>query len=146
MKNKLNLEQIEFACECVSKWFEICKNNAKELDSSVAQNSSLLRRLLSGKDAHSLPPPYRFGFPAWELVESNEIQIQEIKEEGENLIIDGHGGYVWIDKKENTIVYKRLNLVFKLIEKEIIPDVLCVKEGADPSEYKYNAKFLKRIP
>lgn len=146
MKSKLNSEQIEFACECVSKWFDICKDNAKELDASVAQNSSLLRRLLSGKEAHSSPPPYRFGFPAWELVESPEIQIQEIKEDGEEIIIDGHGGYTWLNKTENIIAYKRLNLVFQVVEKEIIPDAFCVKEGDDPLEYKYNAKFLKRLP
>ena len=71
---------------------------------------------------------------------------EEIKEEGEEIIIDGHGGYTWLNKTENIIAYKRLNLVFQVVEKEIIPDAFCVKEGDDPLEYKYNAKFLKRLP
>jgi hypothetical protein len=145
MKNNLTTEQIEFACSCMSEWFEICKINAKEIDSSFVQNSSLLRRLLSGKEAHLYPPPLRFGFPAYELVESEEIQVQYVQEKDNNLIIDGHEGYIWIDKSENILQYKRLKLNFKLIEKEIIPDAICVREGDDPKEYKYTVKFLQRI-
>lgn len=145
MKQNLTTNQIEFACECVSKWFQICENNQKEVDPSFIQNSSLLRRLLSGKEAHTNPPPLRFGYPAWEIVESPEIQVQFVKEDGDNLTIDGHDGYIWVNKSENILKYTRLNLHFKLIEKEIIPDPVCIKEGSDPQYYKYIVKFLQKI-
>jgi hypothetical protein len=52
---------------------------------------------------------------------------------------------IWFDKSKKLISYPRLNLTFEYIEKEIIPDQSCIVEGSDPTEYKYIAKFLKRI-
>jgi len=145
MKSCLSAEQIEFVCESLKGWFDICQKNGKTISSSTIENSSLLRRMLSGKKPHPEVPPYRFGFPAWELIENDEIQIQELYEDDGLITIDKHDGYVWADKNNKIISYPRLNLKFEYIEKEIIPDQSCIVEGADPTEYKYIAKFLKRI-
>lgn len=145
MKICLSAEQIEFVCESLQSWFEICQKNGKSISASTIDNSSLLRRILSGKKPYPEVPPYRFGFPAWELIENDEIQIQEFFEENGSITIDKHGGYVWSDTNKKIISYPRLKLTFEYIEKEIIPDQSCIVEGADPKEYKYIAKFLKRI-
>lgn len=145
MKNSFNAEQIEFVCEKLKDWFDICQKNGKQISSSSIDQSSLLRRMLSGKSPHLEVPPYRFGYPAWELIENAEIQIQEIEENEESVAIDKHDGYLWFDKSKKIIFYPRLNLKFEYFEKEVIPDQSCVIDGVDPSEYKYIAKFLKRI-
>jgi|LakMenEpi03Aug12_release.lakeMendotaPanAssembly.Ray.scaffolds.fasta_scaffold768851_2 hypothetical protein len=145
MKNCLSIEQIEFVCESLKNWFDICQKNGKQISSSTIENSSLLRRILSGKNPHPEAPPYRFGFPDWELLENEEIQIQDLYENNDLITIDKHDGYIWFDKSKKLISYPRLNLTFEYIEKEIIPDQSCIVEGSDPTEYKYIAKFLKRI-
>ena len=145
MKNNLSSEQIEFSCACVKKWLEICEQNGKSVGPKNAENSSLLRRLLSGKKAFDFVPPYRFGYPAWELLENDEIQIEELIDSPFGITIDKHDGYEWKDSEKKIILYRRLGLEFELKEKEIIPDRSCVDESFDPQEYKYTAKFLQRI-
>jgi hypothetical protein len=148
MKEKnthLSIEQIEFACSSVKNWIEICLNNQKAISPESAENSALLRRLLSGKPALPQSPPKRFGNPAWELVEQQEVEISEFRETEGVLKIDGHDGYFWIDKSSQTISYPRLNIAFKLVEKTISPDPMCIKEGEDPSSYQYTARFLQKI-
>lgn len=137
--------QIEQICNIVKRYLEICEYNEKQTTSNDVVNSSLLRRLLSGKDALAYPPPYRFGFPAYELIESDEIQIQDFEVKENEIFIDGHGGYSWLDIEKKIICYNRLNLKFELIKKEILPDPACIDEDQDPKEYKYTAKFLKKI-
>jgi hypothetical protein len=90
MKNCLSIEQIEFVCESLKNWFDICQKNGKQISSSTIENSSLLRRILSGKNPHPEAPPYRFGFPDWELLENEEIQIQDLYENNDLITIDKH--------------------------------------------------------
>ena len=141
----LSAEQIEFACRMMRQWLEICEHNDRTLTAASIDHSSLLRRLLSGKGALTSPPPLRFGYPAWELVESEEIEIQEIKDTETGIEIDQHHGYSWIDYDNKTIQYDRLGLAYQYLEREVIPDSSVIKEGLDPKDFKYTAKFLKKI-
>ena len=144
MENKFTAEQIETICVVIKKWLQICESNGKQITPSVVETSSLLRRLLSGKEASEFPPPYRFGFPAWELLESEEVQIQEMSIQGNQISIDGHDGYILTDPEKKIIKYPRLNLSFQCIEKEIVPNQACIDPESDPTDYKYTAKFLKK--
>ena len=141
----LSAEQIEFACRMMRQWLEICEDNNRNLNAASIDHSSLLRRLLSGKKALSAPPPMRFGYPAWELVEAEEIEIQEITDDEQGLQVDHHGGYSWIDKDKKLIQYDRLQLQYQYLERDVIPDASVVKEGLDPKDFKYTAKFLKKL-
>ena len=138
-------DEIETICQVVKQYLQICESNGNNVVSNNIENSSLLRRLLSGKSPLELPPPYRFGFPAYELVENDEIQIQNLEFDQESIIIDGHSGYFWHDSEQKIISYPRLNLFFQLIEKEVCPEPSCVADDSDPKEFKYTVKILKKI-
>lgn len=148
MKEKtadLTAEQIEFVCKQFSTYLKICiENNIAASEHSV-EDSSLMRRLLSGKKPHDLPPPLRFKYPAWELVEDDEIEIHHFTEDEKGISVDQHEGYSWVDQDKKLLEYKRLGLVFELIEKEVAPEAECVAEGVDLNDHKYFAKFLKRV-
>jgi hypothetical protein len=138
MKDKpqgLSVEQIEFVCHQVRKWMDIADLNSRGIGPTDVDHSALLRRLLSGKLAHPEPPPKRFGYPAWELVEFED-----------RISIDQHEGYSWLDKEQQIIQYERLKLKWQIITREVIPDASVVKKGLDPAEFKYTAKFLKKLP
>lgn len=139
-KNDLSVDQIEFACDSFKKWLQICESKNNQISTSKIDNSWLLRRLLSGKDVHD-EPPMRFGLPAWELIDREEIEIDKFVENHHGIIIDDHEGYSWIDKNQKLIRYERLNLEFKLIESEQFPDEDFVD---DVNKYKYHSIILKR--
>lgn len=147
MKDKLafTADDIEFVCKQVRLWLEICEKNNRQIGPADVDHSSLLRRLLAGKSPHAEPPPKRFSYPAWELVESEEIEVQDISDVNGNISVDQHAGYSWLDQQNQILKYDRLNLIFQIIEKNVVPDASFLAEGSDPEEYKYIAKFLKRI-
>lgn len=118
----LTPEQAEFACQKFIEWLHFCSDNGLPQPRTVdISHSALLRRLLQGKPALPAPPPLRFSYPAWELVEADEIKIVEMWEDGNgNVVIDQHRGYTWDEKFKNTIIYKRLNLKFQLVERQVI--------------------------
>jgi len=141
----LTADEVEFACKQMRQWLEICEANNRKIEPADVDHSSLLRRLLAGKSALLQPPPKRFGYPAWELIESDEIEVQDIQENNCDIIIDQHNGYSWVDKENKIIKYDRLNLLFQIIEKSMVPDPSFIAEGSDPEDYKYHATFLKKI-
>lgn len=57
----------------IQKWLEVCEANGKPISPqqfyTAAVHSSLLRRIMSGKDPLPHPPPIYFSQPAYELVE-----------------------------------------------------------------------------
>lgn len=149
MKDKpqgLSVEQIEFACKQVRKWMEICEENNRGIGPADVDHSSLLRRLLSGKAAHPVPPPMRFSYPAWELVESDEVEIHELFTKGDEVFIDQHGGYSWVDEENGVVRYDRLDITYQIVSREVIPDASVVRKGLDPAEFKYTARFMKKRP
>lgn len=141
-KNNLSVDQIEFACNSFRKWLQICEANSKHVSSSGIENSWLLRRLLSGKEPVLGDPPLRFGCPAWELIDRDEIEVEKIIETTDGITIDEHPGYSWTNKELGLLKYDRLNLHYQLIEKEEIPFCEFVD---DAKKYKYHAKVLKKI-
>lgn len=149
MKDKpqsLSVEQIEFACKQVQQWMAICEENGRNVGPADVDHSSLLRRLLSGKAAHPEPPPKRFSYPAWELVESDEVEIHDLYDRDQEVFIDQHGGYSWVDKENGVVRYDRLDITYQIMSREVIPDASVVRKGLDPAEFKYTARFLKKLP
>lgn len=141
--NVLSVDQIEFACDSFKKWLKICEANNKHISISGVEDSWLLRRILSGKDPLVDKPPERFGMPAWELIDRDEIEIESFDESDKGISIDEHSGYSWVDKSKKHLKYDRLNLHYELIEKEQQPNQDFVDD--DIESYKYTAKFLKKL-
>lgn len=139
----LSVEQIEFACDSFKKWLKICETNNRNISISGVEDSWLLRRLLSGKEVLTDKPPERFGMPAWELIDRDEIEIENFSESDTKISIDGHEGYSWVDKNKKHLKYDRLNLHFELVEREQKPFEDFVDDDAE--QYKYKAKILKKL-
>ena len=144
-QDSLSASQIEFVCDRVSEYVKVCTANGKGVTHETVEHSSLLRRLLAGLDALPEPPPLRFGLPSYELVESEEVQVERVVDRGNEVTIDDHDGYEWIDKDSGVVQYRRLGINFVIVEREVLPDPSCIEEGCDPDGYKYKAKFLKRL-
>ena len=148
----LSKDQIEFACKMVIEWVKIKEENGQNCSTTDIEHSSLLRRLLSGLPAHENPPPKRYGYPAWELVEKDEIQIQSIsyylEAMGEStVVIDQDNGYEWVDKENKIIKYTRLNLYFQIIYKDVIPSPESCSRlyRSCPEKLKYTGMFLRKV-
>lgn len=138
----LSVEQIEFACDSFKKWLKICEANNRNISVTGVEDSWLLRRLLSGKEVLTDKPPERFGMPAWELIDRDEIEIETFSETDKDISIDGHEGYSWVDKNKNHLKYDRLNLHYELVEREQEP---CEEFVDDAEQYRYKAKILKKL-
>lgn len=140
---ELSETEIQFACKTFCKWMNVCEDNNRGISSADVDHSALLRRLLGGGKLHENPPPLRMSYPAWELVEQDEIEIVELFEDEEDLVVDQHRGYRWIDKEKKILEYTRLGIRYEYIERESLPR--WVKKGLNPKDYKYIGKFLKRL-
>lgn len=144
MKDRtLSQEEIERVIECFREYCSVCSANAKPVSPESVENSLLLRRLLSGKPRLPEPPPTRFGMPAYELVESGEVEIERLVESPGKVTVDDDDGYVRSDCGRY-LIYPRLNLRFELTEREVTPDQQCLGEESDPKEYKYTVRVLRR--
>jgi len=144
---KLTLEQSEFALKMIVKWMNVCEDNNRGCSSADVDHSSLLHRLLMGGTLHENPPPLRRSYPAWSLVEQDEIEIQEmyVCEIDGRIVIDQHGGYKWVDKEKNILKHTRLGINYEYSEREVTPDVRNLRRGLIPEDHKYIGKFLKRL-
>lgn len=68
---------------CVLKWIEIRHQYRKEDVDVVGlrvdiSHSSLLRRIIDGKQIFDVPPPRRFSYPWYELLEKGEGNPHEV--------------------------------------------------------------------
>ena len=159
MKNEkitsLTREQCEFAIQQVCKWMNICEDNKRGTGGPDVSHSALLRRMMMGGAIHENPPPTRLSYPAWELVEQEEIQIQDFWEsdnrtwegdeglhEGSVVVVDQHAGYAWVDKEKKIIKHVRLGIEYQYFERETMP--VWVHDGK-PENHKYIGKFLRRL-
>lgn len=152
----LTAEQVEFAIQQVCRWMNTCEDNDRGSSSADASHSALLRRLLSGGTLLDEPPPKRFSYPAWELLEKDEVQIHEISTssfrqilhknkilyEGPVVTVDQSPEYVW-EEEGKILRHVRLGVCWEYFEKECYPAFL--KKGLDPEKHKYQGKFLRRI-
>lgn len=106
----LTREQCEFAVQMFGQWMRICEDNKRGTRDVDVSHSSLLRRLLLGGKPHKNPPPRRMSYPAWELVERDEIEIHDFWEssnraiydnkdeklfEGPVIVVDQEAAYAW---------------------------------------------------
>ena len=138
----LSVDQIEFVCDGLKKWMEICEQNHQNISINGIENSWLLRRILLGKQPLVEKPPTRLGQPAWELIDRDQVEIEEFTETPSGITIDGDDGYSWVDKSKNLLKYDRLNLYFEIIIEEQVPHDDFVD---DIEKYKYTSKILKKI-
>lgn len=139
--------QVADAQHAVYKWITTCKENGAKYEPVDVDHSALLRRLLSGGELHKNPPPLRFSYPAWEMVEDEIIPIIEMFEgSGVNpgkVVVDQHGEYVWADKEKQIIKHERLGILYQYYEEEVTGKRL--NKDNKPEDYKYIGKFLKRL-
>jgi hypothetical protein len=94
----LNLEQISFALKAFEEWLRIYRkyetgnrHHGTDTDTPTLadiSHSSLLNRLLSGKQALSKPPPRRWSYPDYNLAEGKEVEIGELNITNEYIVID----------------------------------------------------------
>jgi hypothetical protein len=145
---KLTDEQCEFACKMVVKWMNVCEDNNRGTGAVDVDHSALLRRLLTGGKLHKNPPPKRMSYPAWELVEQEEIEIRQLYDydiEPGRVIVDQHDEYEWVDKDKKIIKHTRLGIEYQYSEREVTPDARYLRKGLNPEDHKYVGKFLKRL-
>lgn len=147
----LTIEQCEFACKMVCKWMNVCEDNNRGTSSADVDHSALLRRLLQGGKPHANPPPKRRSYPAWSLVEQEEIEIQDFYEsdlgieDKEKIVVDQHREYEWVDKEKKIIKHTRLGIEYQYFEREVTPNAKHLRKGLNPEDHKYIGKFLKRL-
>lgn len=144
----LTPDQIYSAIDAVSTWIETCKENNRKYEPVDADHSALLKRLLSGKKLHKNPPPLRFSYPAWELVEDQKIPIIEMHEsfnlDPGYVVVDQSPEYVWEDKEKQIIKHERLGILYQYSEEEVEGNRLN-RETLKPEKYKHIQKFLTRL-
>jgi len=140
--------EMEFAIICFNKWLWI-REKWEESEFPPrsltqigidAEHSSLLRRLLEGKEPLEYPPPRSFSYPNYSLAENDDWHTSEffIHKEDDNI-----RGYPLI----------AINQMTWRIEKEIEPDkkfILsyredcpCYEAEIKLTEFKYNGIDLK---
>lgn len=98
--------QMDFVVRCMSEWINLSGNCPTDAD---VVHSSLLRRLLSGKDALDKPPPKRFAYPDYELGEGKPVQVMYVDdtERGghKRVSIDQHSEWCWKDKENGLLTH-----------------------------------------
>lgn len=156
----LTREQCEFACQMFGQWMRICEDNKRGTRDVDVGHSALLRRLLLGGNPHKNPPPLRMSYPAWELVERDEIEIHDLFDsidrviygekdeklyEGPVVVVDQHAAYAWEDKEKQILRHVRLGILYQYSEREVTPDARYLAKGLNPEDHKYVGKFLKRL-
>ena len=140
--------QVTDARNAVHKWITTCKENGRNYEPVDVDHSALLQRLLGGGTLHENPPPLRFSYPAWSMVEDEIIPIHEMYECHHNsfpgkISVDQHPEYVWEDKEKKIIKHERLGILYQYYEEEVTGNRL--DKGGQKEEYKYIGKFLKRL-
>lgn len=139
----LTPDQVEFACEMVAKWMRVCDENNCNHSAVDVDHSALLRRLLSGKKLHKNPPPTRMSYPAWEMVEEDEICVYEIYDSKSYLntvMVDQSPEYEW-EIPWKILKHKRLGIRWEYSERE----TKAITISKDPKDHTYIGKYLRRI-
>jgi len=158
--NNLTDEQVEFAVQMVCQWMRVCEDHNRNTRSPDADHSALLRRLLKGKPLLEKPPPRRFSYPAWEMVEEAEVEISELKEsdihtsvyhdgkevtvDGPVVVIDQCAAYVWDDKEQKIVRHVPTGMRWQYFEKTAYP-IWVAKELGKVEDHPYMGKFLRRL-
>ena len=107
--------QMDFAVRCMSEWIHLSGICPTDADVS---HSSLLRRLLSGKDALDKPPPKRFAYPDYELGEGKPVQVMDVDDTEfggrKRVSIDQHSDWCWQDKENGLLEHLPDGDIYKL--------------------------------
>lgn len=104
-----NNAQIDFAVMCFKKYARIRDDNGYRPPSDVdIDHSSLLLRLLSGKEPLPKPPPKRHSYPCYDLGEGKPVRISELwqyDDESDKVVIDQSPAWNWIDKTQGILLH-----------------------------------------
>lgn len=99
-------EQIDFAIDCYKKYYRIREDNGYNSPRDVdIDHSSLLRRLLSGKEPLPKPPPKRYSYPSYDLGEGKPVKISELWEYEDMVVIDQSKEWKWVDKVQGVLLH-----------------------------------------
>lgn len=140
---ELTEQQMDFARRCTSRWMQIYEKELKRLPNWCdADHSSLLGRLLSGKEPLDKPPPLRFSYPDYDLAEGKEVQVMEVWQLEENeysnfykgytVCVDQHVGWKWIERDEP-------------INDKGVPAKTGILEYRDGTRYRFYRKMVTRF-
>jgi len=149
----LTQEQIDFAVRCMARYINVREDHGHGLPNSAdVDHSSLLRRLLSGKQPLEQPPPKRYSYPDYDLAEGKEGEIRELwerdddhplmREDGGHVVIDQHPYWEWEDREKKILRYVPTGDLYQYMEKTAYPVWV---RGDDPKNHPYQDKFLQKL-
>jgi hypothetical protein len=102
----LTREHVDFIRTCMAKWIRIYHQTlCRDPTEADVWHSSLLLRLLSGKEPLDKPPPVRHSRPDYALAEGEEVRILQIfrwtdtpatQNEAYLVVVDGNRAWRWI--------------------------------------------------
>jgi hypothetical protein len=105
----LTREHVDFIRTCIGKWLRIYHQSlGRDPTEADVWHSSLLLRLLSGKEPLDKPPPLRHSRPDYALAEGEEVRIFEIftdtyapvpQNDEYVVVVDCHRAWRWISKE-----------------------------------------------
>ncbi len=73
----MNRDEINFAVEKICEYLKIIKYSDSHLIMDI-QHSSLLRRLLSGKEKLKYRPPHSYSYPFYQLYDEKVVEIDGV--------------------------------------------------------------------
>lgn len=98
--------QVDFVVRCMSEWISLSGNCPTDAD---VVHSSLLRRLLSGKEALDNAPPKRFAYPDYELGEGEPVKVMDVNDiefgGRKRVSIDQYVEWCWQDKENGLLMH-----------------------------------------
>ena len=113
--SRLTQGQADFAVRCMSEWISLSGNCPTSAD---VDHSSLLRRLLSGKEALDNAPPKRFAYPDYELGEGKPVKVMDVGDiefgERKRVCIDQYSGWCWHDKENGLLMHLPDSSIYRL--------------------------------
>jgi hypothetical protein len=93
MKIEIDIDE---AIRAVALWIDVWKKRfGQEPTAADVLHSALLPRLLSGKPLLHNAPPLRFSRPDYTLAEGGEVEVSEIRDEGDEVVIDQARQWRW---------------------------------------------------
>jgi len=153
----LTEEQVQFVINRMSEWIRVkqkfeypedknaeCPIHADRYTdyrptSADVDHSSLLLRLLRGKDSLTHPPPIRFAYPDYNLAEGKEVEILDITNTSDGVIIDQRRSWVWEDKERSILKHIPTNCLYHYWTE------IGYRKTEPPRQVTYTRHLLKKI-
>jgi hypothetical protein len=102
--------QIDYVIKQMAEWARTKDNMGLAAD---IMHSSLLRRLLRGKQVLPKPPPKRHAYPDYDLAEGKQVEVFELFEDEDRVVIDQHGDWTWVNKKKGILRHSPTGALYR---------------------------------